>query len=272
MINNSKMRNNKWLILVIVLLLIVVLFLTGYICYDKGIIFNNNLNGEAQSDIDSDNIDDTDSSDGVTNNEDINIGDDDNESNNITKELDLSKSLNTNGISYENHSDIEGNHGFSLVINSDKTSATLKADMDKFMPIIGSIVGYSTWEPNSIVNYPIKGFSKKIVSTFIGELGQDATGITLFFIMDDGTVEFTPLFIKKVDGQNNSYYDLNLKIDYSSDDKIIDSYFYSSGMISDVKNVVKLYNVDASNGFDWRTTIGAKNDGSFYDLGSIIQK
>ena len=84
-------------------------------------------------------------------------------------------------------------------------------------------------------------------------------GITLFFIMEDNTVEYMPMFINKTD-----HYEMN----YQNNDS-----FKVSGTLSDVKDVYKLYNVDSSKeNASSKTTIAAKKDGSFYDLGAIINK
>ena len=122
------------------------------------------------------------------------------------KELNLSKCLNTKNITYSNASDIEGNYGISLKINSDNKSITITEDLDKLMPLLPPYAS-STWVPNTLKSYQIKGFSKNIKETFIGELGQDITGLTLFFLMDDGTVEYTPYMIKKTNS-DGSFYDL----------------------------------------------------------------
>ena len=48
--------------------------------------------------------------------------------------------------------------------------------------------------------------------------------------------------------------------------------FVTSGAVKGVEGVVKLYVVSASNGTGWSTTIGAKADGSFYDIGKALGK
>ena len=45
-VESVKKKNNKGLVIVIILFIIIVLGLTSYICYDKGIIFNNNIEEE----------------------------------------------------------------------------------------------------------------------------------------------------------------------------------------------------------------------------------
>lgn len=245
----EKKKSKKGLIITIIFLVLIILGLVGYICYDKGIIFSKVESENKQSttkavDEDKTIIEET-----------------------TIKELDLSKCLNTSNISYSNSSDVAGDYGLSMNINSDKKSITLSIDWNKFGPLSTA----SAWAAE-VKTYQISGFSKTISSTFVGDVGQDATGITLFYIMSDGTVEYTPLFNLKYDSQNNSYYEMNYTYDYSSDGRITNQYFVTKGSISGVSDVVKLYNVDASNNSGWRTTIGAKANGSFYDLGNVISK
>ena len=228
----------KGLYSVIIILVLITLGLVIFICYDKGIIFSKNS----------------------TNN--INNSNTNNTNNNEVKELDLEKSLNTKDITYKNASDKEGNYGLTLKINNDKT-VTLTIDWK----IFGK---YSTTSSSGEVkDYLITGFNKNVKSTFIGDLGQDYTGTTLFFIMEDGTVEYTKLFKKETNADGSIYYILNI---IKQEGKYYKE-FTSNGSLSGVKNVIKLYNVDtySKNASGYRTVIGATKDGSFYDLGSIIK-
>lgn len=247
-------KNKKGVIVLVVLLLLIIVGLAGYICYDKGIIFakTDNETKEEKKKSDKEKISDTKN------------GTDDKDA---IKELDLAKCLNTNNISYSNASDKTGDYGLSMNLNPDKTSITLSIDWNKFGPLSSA----SAWAPG-VENYQITGFSKNVVSTFVGDLGQDSKGITLFYLMADGTVEYTPMFQLKYDGQNNSYYAMSYTYDYSADGRITGEHFVTKGTVSGTTGVIKLYNANASSGSGWRTTIGAKADGSFYDLGNIISK
>lgn len=187
------------------------------------------------------------------------------EDNVVIQKLDLSKCLNTS-YNYSNSSDKEGDYGLSMSINSNKRSITLSIYWSKF----GHLSTASTW-PDSIEKYQITGFEKNVVNTFVGDIGQSTKGIVLFYLMEDGTVEYTPMFELKYDSYNNSYYVMNYTYEYSVDGRITGQHFEPKGLISDVENVIKLYNTDvATSGAGHRSTIGAKADGSFYDLGEII--
>lgn len=240
-------KNNKGIIILVVVLVLIIAGLVGYICYDNGIMVLKTENETKESNTKSNKKEESDANDDET-----------------IKELDLSKCINTNNVSYSNASDNEGDYGLSMNINSDKTSITLSIDWTKFGPLSGA----SAYSP-SVENYQITGFSKNIISTFVGDLGQSSMGITLFYLMDDGTVEYTPMFNPKYDNQN---YEMNYTYDYSADGRITGQHFVTKGLINGVNDVIKLYNADASSGSSGRTTIGSKADGSFYDLGNIISK
>lgn len=87
-------------------------------------------------------------------------------------------------------------------------------------------------------------------------------GITLFYLMEDGTVEYTPMFTKKRDSQNNSYYDSTS----------INGNYETKRAITGVRDAIKLYTVNSyvESGGVSMTTIAATKDGSFYDLGILI--
>lgn len=226
------------LYIVVFILVIITIGLVLFICYDKGLIFSKESN----------NINNTNNSSNTNNTKEI-------------KELDLEKSLNTKDITYKNASDTEGNYGLSIKINNEKT-ATLTIDWK----IFGRIS--TTGSSGEVKDYLVKGFNKNIKSTFIGNLGQDTNGITLFFIMEDGTVEYVKVFKMETNDDGSTYYILNNVIkqegNYSGE-------FTVNSL--NVSGVIKLYNVDAysKNASGYRTVIGATKDGSFYDLGSIIK-
>lgn len=243
----KKKGSSTGLIITIVVLVLIIIGLVGFICYDRSLKSTTN-----KSDIKETNSNSNKKEENDTNDEEK------------VKELDLSKSLNTTNVSYTNASDNIGDYGLSMNINSDKKSITLSIDWNKFGPLSAA----SAWAP-VVETYQITGFTKGIASTFIGELGQDANGLKLLYLMDDGTVEYTPMFNLKNAGQSNPYYEMNYSYNYSADGRVVgDSYFVTKGTVSGVTKVIKLYNANASGG---RTAIGAKADGSFYDLGTILK-
>lgn len=257
-----KDKNNN---VVVVILSIVILILIGTIIFmfvnGKFATTNNIDDNQNQTDNNQ-----TDEKSENNNNYEENNVEKPNEEVNVIKELDLTKCLNTSDVRYSGETDIEGNYGISMAVNPDKKSITLSIDWSKFGPLSDA----SMWS-SEIKTYQITGFSKNISSVFVGDLGQSAVGITLFYLMQDGTVEYTPMFIKKQDNNNNYYYEINYIYDYTSDGKMSNEHFMTKGAIKGVSNVIKFYTVDATYGITgWRSTIGALRDGSFYDLGENI--
>ena len=183
---------------------------------------------------------------------------DSNNSNEETKDLDLTKALNSNNI-YDNPTPNEQDVGFELKINDDKKSVSLTIN-EKGSKLISEVI-HSTWSTESITRQ-LKGFDKNIKSTFIGGAGQDAVGTIFFFLMEDGTVEYIKLFNPTVDSQGNHYYEINI---YDENAKI--------NTVENVNNVIKFYGANAHlpNSTGHFTTLAAKKDGSFYDLGEIIK-
>ena len=175
------------------------------------------------------------------------------------KDLDLSKPLNTSGYTYSDVSDKDQDVGFSLKINDDKQSVTVSI-YEKGSKLI-SDVKHSTWTTDTITRQ-ITGFNKKIQSSYIGGLGQDSVGTIFYFIMEDGTVTYAKLFEKALNADGTMYYDT----------KILDNQL-SVNTVDNIDSIIKLYGANASAPMSSGayTTLAAKKDGSFYDLGQIIK-
>ena len=166
--------------------------------------------------------------------------------------IDLSKCLNDTASNYSNPKEGPSQPlGLVMNINSDKKSVALTIGWDVFGKLTGEFNG------SEIKNYNITGFTKNVSNTFVGEVGQDVHGTKLVYIMEDGTVEYTSLFVKKTDNSGNSWYDMNFE----------SQTFKTSGTISGVSDIVKLYNADGQNG---RTVLAVKKDGSYYDIGKLM--
>ena len=193
-----------------------------------------------------------------------------NTNNNETiKELDLTKSLNTNGITYYDAKELSnGNTDLGLSVKVNGGYAKLNINWVEFGPHSGA----SAWG-DTTVEYEIRNLSGTVKEGYVGEVGQSAVGTTLYYLMDDGTVEYTKVFSNKTDNAGNSYYSMNYTYDKDNDGRISGEHFEGQGKVNGVKDVVKLYVVNARGGMSgYVTTIGATRDGSFYDLGSAINK
>lgn len=224
---NTTDKKDRGPIIIIAILILIVVCIGAYLLGNKDTILKNKQE-----------------------NTEINKNDD------SIKPLDLSKCLNNSTNTYSNEGKASSSSSdLSVSVNSDKTSATLKIDWTGFGPISGE-ESY----PNTTKSYQITGFTSKIKAAYIGDMGQDATSITLFFLMEDSTVSYMPMFIWKKDSQGN----IELQMNYTGEN------FTVKGVLPKAKDVVELYTVNASNGSGWVTTIAATKDGSFYDLGELF--
>lgn len=247
---DSNKKSNRTIVvplLIAIFILVIVIGFGAYVMYDKGILFTDTEISNKETDSKKDIVEKED-----TNSDEI-------------KPLDLTKCLNNNTNTYSDYTDIEGNQGLTAKVNDDKRSATLSINWDVFGPL-STATSYSS----GTIDYQITGFTKEVNQVFIGDFGQDSMGITLFYLMADGTVEYTPMFQLKRDSQNNTYYDMNYTYDTDAEGKMSNPHFTPKSALSGVKEVVKFYTINASNGTGWRTTIGATKNGSFYDLGAMI--
>ena len=156
----------------------------------------------------------------------------------------------------------------SVKINDDQQSATLIVDWNKFPEMAAENLS------NGVKDYQIKGFDKKIEKIYFGGFGHDCSGETLFYLMEDSSVEYTPLYVQKHDTQSPrilSY--VNLKNVTDASGNVIEEYVESNGVVPGVSNVVDFYTVTATaEHYGWYTTIAATADGSFYDLDVVMKK
>ncbi len=97
----------------------------------------------------------------------------------------------------------------------------------------------------------VVNFSKEIEDIYIGTIGQDETGTIALFIMEDGSIEYIPI--------------------YSSLQK---SEFKSSGQVSNLTNIVKFYTASAwieDAGGGHITVLAQSTDGTLYNLEDYIK-
>jgi len=189
------------------------------------------------------------------------------------KPLDLTKCINNSSLVYEKPQGEElVSNGLSLEINPDKKSAQLHIDWRKYDPDVVSSNENAEWS----TSVPILEFNKAIKKGFIGGAGQSKESVILFYLMEDGTVEYTRLYKQSKDKEGYTYYEMNYSYNYTAEGKAdSQAHFKTKGSIPGVTDVIDLYNVFANvpNGVGGHvTTIGVKRDGSFYDLGDIINK
>ena len=186
------------------------------------------------------------------------------ESNPIS-EIDLRKGLNTKS-SYSNLSTSVGNYGLNMKVNADNT-VQLDIEWSKFRDTL-TVVGITNLDPypTSTERFVLDGFTKKVSSTFIGEVGQFAKGITLLFLMEDGTIEYKRVFVLDKDENGNSISVVNF-IYTSSDGSSSKIVFKDSKVVNGVRDIVKLYNAEVGGS---KVVLASRKDGSFYDITSYL--
>ncbi len=225
----SQGKNNTGFIITIVLLAVIVLGLIVYICYDKEIILNSKQEvlekkTEKENEIKSEEKESTqlENAKKVTG-------------------IDLNKCINSNSYQYTLTNYTLSGLNFSL----DPASSTVNLSIN--WDNITRNWGISNGAARSN-QYTINNFSGKVVDMHIDGIGQDATGSVALFLLEDGTVEYIPLY-KALESNN----------------------IKSSGKISGVENIIKFYSVGARpkgensvGGF--QTILAQKEDGTFYDL------
>ena len=99
-----------------------------------------------------------------------------------------------------------------------------------------------------------KTFEKKIVQVLIGGFGQDATYNSILYLMEDGTLEYTPIT-----------KDLDTYFKQEDNTKKFNSY----GKLEGVKDIVYMMNVLFSAGGG--TVVGRKADGTLVDLSEPLK-
>lgn len=163
-------------------------------------------------------------------------------SSNFDLTVDSRKCINSKGETYT-LAFYDNADGLSIKLSEDRRSVKLNINWSLFGPLSGS----SAWSSN-VETLTINNFSTEIKDIYIGGYGQDISGTTILYLMNDGTVEYTPLLDAITSNRN-----------------AIKSY----GKIPNVSGVIKFYTADAMQ-FGGVTILAQKADGTFYDLGLIL--
>ena len=186
----------------------------------------------------------------------------------VVKELDITKCNNgVEGVTYSKPKVVTSAYGLEAKVNDDKLGVTIFVDgTGVFNKDVSTITSHERDESN--YSLFVNGFEKKIDKVFIGEFGQDATGISLIYLMEDKTVSYTRLFKKNYDENNTLYFTLN-NVSESNSDFI----FNVDDDYSEIKDIVGIYNAQYNipNGGGASTVIASLKDGSFYDLSKYME-
>lgn len=249
--NQNELQNNKkgnGLVVVVIILILLVLALGGYICYDK-LLSNKQVNEPNQAEEKKDN-----------------------------KETEESKQLETFDISkfdgsqvINGNSDVKYSSQAMEASNSEKKSKSdgtniefLKAELQSDSKSIIANVNWAEMyfdRESKNYTYIISNFNNKIRKVYVSGWGQAMGADTIFYLMEDGTVEYTPITSKIV------------KESVDTPDTVI---LKSYGKIQNVEDVVMIATVSAgpanSQTGGYMALVGIKADGSFYDISKILDQ
>ncbi len=211
---------NKNIVLkaIIIILILIIIGMVVYIAYDKGIIFKKSLDVEEKKE---------------------KVEEEDKKEADNLKPLvfDSNKCINNNEMNYEiTNSEFDVN----VTLNSDKKSVIFSGDWGLF------------GDNEVSFEYNINNFQNEISDVLIGIFGWDGYSASIIYLMEDGTVEYTP--IRKAKEENN---------------------FKSYGKINEVEDIVsikriigKQKNSPVGGGY---SVAAQKKDGTFYDLANLIE-
>lgn len=181
-----------------------------------------------------------------TNNDENNESEENVDNNSL--DFDTNKIVNSTADSYE----LQNYNGtIDVILDETREIATLSFNRKTLSDT------YSlNWDTTGVVEGTVEEktitFTQGVKDVFVGGIGQDISGDVILFLMDDGTVEYIPVY--KALSSNG-----------------IDG-LISYGTLNDLKDVVKFYSVGAiRNPVGSSVTILAQTkDGTLYDLNPII--
>lgn len=181
-----------------------------------------------------------------TNNEENNEAEEEVSDNSL--DFDTSKIVNSTADSYELQ-----NYNGTIDVRLDETRkvATLSFNRKTLSDTYGL-----NWDTTGVVEGTVEDktitFTQGIKDVYVGGIGQDMSGDIILFLMDDGTVEYIPVYKALSTGGVDG--------------------LTSYGTLQDLKDVVKFYSVMAiRNPVGSSVTILAQTkDGTLYDLAPII--
>ena len=181
-----------------------------------------------------------------TNNEENNEAEEEVSDNSL--DFDTSKIVNSTADSYELQ-----NYNGTINVRLDNTRkiATLSFNRKTLSDTYGL-----NWDTTGVVEGTVEDktitFTQGIKDVYVGGIGQDMSGDIILFLMDDGTVEYIPVYKALSTGGVDG--------------------LTSYGTLQDLKDVVKFYSVMAlRNPVGSSVTILAQTkDGTLYDLAPII--
>ena len=181
-----------------------------------------------------------------TNNDENNESEENVDNNSL--DFDTSKIVNSTADSYE----LQNYNGtIDVILDETREIATLSFNRKTLSDTYGL-----NWDTTGVVEGTVEEktitFTQGVKDVFVGGIGQDISGDVILFLMDDGTVEYIPVY--KALSSNG-----------------IDG-LISYGTLNDLKDVVKFYSVGAIRNLVGSsvTILAQTKDGTLYDLNPII--
>lgn len=163
-------------------------------------------------------------------------------------DFDTSKIANSNADSYELQ-----NYNGTINVRLDETRKLTTLSFNR--KTLSDTYGLN-WDTTGVVEGTVEDktitFNQGIKDIYVGGIGQDMSGDIILFLMDDGTVEYIPVYkalaTNGVDG------------------------LISYGALQDLKDIVKFYSVVAIRNpvGSSATVLAQTKDGTLYDLAPII--
>ena len=181
-----------------------------------------------------------------TNNDENNESEENVDNNSL--DFDTSKIVNSTADSYE----LQNYNGtIDVILDETREIATLSFNRKTLSDTYGL-----NWDTTGVVEGTVEDktitFTQGIKDVYVGGIGQDMSGDIILFLMDDGTVEYIPVYKALSTGEVDG--------------------LTSYGTLQDLIDVVKFYSVTAiRNPVGSSVTIIAQTkDGTLYDLAPII--
>ena len=181
-----------------------------------------------------------------TNNEENNETEEDVNDNSL--DFDTSKIVNSNSDTYTL---VNNGHTINISLDETRKLTTLSFNRKTLSDTYGL-----NWDTTGVVEGTVEDkvitFTQGVKDIYIGGIGQDMSGDIILFLMDDGTVEYIPVYkalaTNGVDG------------------------LISYGALQDLKDIVKFYSVAAIRNpvGSSATVLAQTKDGTLYDLAPII--
>lgn len=235
--NELKPKKSKAMIVIIILLAVALLGTVSYLVFDKVLLSKeDNVSQENGSQEEAEKEE-----------KDQSAIEEETDEENYHATFDSDQATNTTGTFYQLFVSIDG-----INVTLDTSKREVVFAYNPFLVNTRYSLGWvTTTDSYSYNSVTINNFTKDIEDIYLGGYGQDASNDTLFFLMEDGTVEYVP--IRRALSINN---------------EAISSY----GALPSVSGVVKFYNVQArqaSSGY--ATVLAQKANGTYYDLSQVLE-